>query len=358
MEQHLHVFMSIHREELLSMVTEKMKQASRRADLGDSIQELFDQIVDALKRGSGIPAISELPGKSEVAVQLGADRQRRAFPIAELALHIGTISDSIGELGTRYGLSFPAEEYRLFNQCIDSIMATAAEEFAVQLQEAHESEAVERVGFIAHELRNALGTARMSFDVLRSGQMGFGSRTAEVHERALTRLQQLIEQMLLDARLHSRVSQRLVPVQLEKLLLEVTDAIPRERDVRVTVSVDPELQLVTDERLLISAVSNLVQNAIKFTREGGLVEVRATRDKDYTITIEVEDECGGLPPGSVERLFEAHVQAGRERRGFGLGLAITRQAVERLGGEVVVRDLQGKGCIFGLRFAKPTLSAT
>jgi signal transduction histidine kinase len=326
-----------------------MRQASPSHNdvSSDGIHILVDEIINALKRPAGIDASSTLPGKTEAAAKLGADRQQRAFPIGELALHIGSISDSVGELGARHAMKFSAHEYRVFNQCIDSITSTAVEQFSHQDHDTLEHEAIERVGFLAHELRNSLGTARMSFALLRSGQVGLGSRTADIHERALTRLEQLVEQTLLDARLRARVAQRHVSVNVENLLNEVAVAIPPERDVDVTVDAKPDLEVVTDERLLISAVSNLVQNAVKFSHDAGRVVVRAKRHEN-AILIEVEDECGGLPPGKTEKLFEPHVQAGANRRGFGLGLAITRQAVERIGGKIFVRNLPNKGCVFAI----------
>jgi signal transduction histidine kinase len=62
--------------------------------------------------------------------------------------------------------------------------------------------------------------------------------------------------------------------------------------------------------------------------------------------IEVEDECGGLPPGGAEALFRPFEQRGADRAGLGLGLAISRQAIARHGGTITVRDMPGRGCVF------------
>jgi signal transduction histidine kinase len=112
------------------------------------------------------------------------------------------------------------------------------------------------------------------------------------------------------------------------------------------------LEINADERLLVSAVSNLLQNALKFTRPGGQVILRG-RTEEGTVVIEVEDECGGLPPGKHEELFTPYVQRHSQRRGLGLGLAITREAVEAHGGEVSVRNLPGKGCVFAVKLRNP-----
>jgi signal transduction histidine kinase len=61
--------------------------------------------------------------------------------------------------------------------------------------------------------------------------------------------------------------------------------------------------------------------------------------------VEVQDECGGLP-ANIEKLFEPLVQRGEDRNGFGLGLAIVRQAMAAHGGRVSVRNQPGEGCTF------------
>jgi hypothetical protein len=73
------------------------------------------------------------------------------------------------------------------------------------------------------------------------------------------------------------------------------------------------------------------------------LRVRATKDRVF---IDIADECGGLPPGGAEALFRPYEQRSIDRTGLGLGLAISRRGVEANGGEVHVRDLPGKGCVF------------
>jgi signal transduction histidine kinase len=123
-------------------------------------------------------------------------------------------------------------------------------------------------------------------------------------------------------------------------------AIP-ERNISLSVHAEPSLEIEADEKVLVSAVNNLVQNAIKFTHDAGAIEVRASQQGN-DVSIEVEDECGGLPPGDPQRLFELFVR-GSDPRSTGLGLTIARQAAQAHGGEITVRDLPGKGCVFRIR---------
>ena len=72
-----------------------------------------------------------------------------------------------------------------------------------------------------------------------------------------------------------------------------------------------------------------------------LVRFGKTNEK---VVIEVEDSCGGLPRGSAERMFLPFVQVGEDKSGYGLGLAIARQAVEAHGGSLSAHDHPGEGC--------------
>jgi signal transduction histidine kinase len=108
---------------------------------------------------------------------------------------------------------------------------------------------------------------------------------------------------------------------------------------------DPDLIVLVDRHLFASAISNLLQNAFKFTRPQGRVWLR-TRPVGDEVWIEVEDECGGLPPGAQEAAFRAFEQMGSKRGGLGLGLTIAQQAIETNGGRISVRDIPGTGCVF------------
>lgn len=83
----------------------------------------------------------------------------------------------------------------------------------------------------------------------------------------------------------------------------------------------------------------------KFTRRHGHVWLRARRNDDR-ILIEVEDECGGLPPDKQQALFQPFTRRGLDQTGMGLGLAISRQGVRANGGDIYLRNLPGKGCVF------------
>jgi signal transduction histidine kinase len=78
----------------------------------------------------------------------------------------------------------------------------------------------------------------------------------------------------------------------------------------------------------MSTVSNLVQNALKFTNPGSHVSLRG-RCTDGRLVIEIEDECGGLPPGKIDELFLPFVRGMKARSGIGLGLSIAVRAIRQ-----------------------------
>ena len=122
------------------------------------------------------------------------------------------------------------------------------------------------------------------------------------------------------------------------------EAIARNLTLAVT-PVNRGIDVVADRQLLAAAVANLLQNAFKFTRPKGSVSLNTSSTKDRVL-IEVEDQCGGLPPGAANDIFRPFSQRSANRTGLGLGLSISRKSVEAIGGEIRVRDLPGVGCVF------------
>jgi signal transduction histidine kinase len=99
--------------------------------------------------------------------------------------------------------------------------------------------------------------------------------------------------------------------------------------------------------VVAAAITNLLQNAFKFTRQGSRISLTARATKERVL-FEIEDECGGLPAGKTEELFRPFEQRSADRSGVGLGLSICLRAAKANSGEIHVRDLPGKGCIFTL----------
>jgi signal transduction histidine kinase len=150
-------------------------------------------------------------------------------------------------------------------------------------------------------------------------------------------------------RLDSGVAVKLeeIPIRafLEELVAETaSDAEDKGIKVHLECSIE---SVVADPKLLHSAMANLVRNAVKFTRRDGAVQLRVHRAQRRVLLL-VEDECGGLADGQMDQLFEPFVQVGRDRSGFGLGLAIAKQATDAHGGALRANNIPGHGCVFVL----------
>lgn len=111
------------------------------------------------------------------------------------------------------------------------------------------------------------------------------------------------------------------------------------------------VELETDRQLVLSAIANLIQNALKYSKAGGRISVRAGYSSENVI-IEIEDECGGIQPDVLKNLFKPFTSAGFDQSGLGLGLTIVQRAVLLLQGQITINNLPGHGCAFRIELPK------
>jgi len=106
---------------------------------------------------------------------------------------------------------------------------------------------------------------------------------------------------------------------------------------------------------LLAALANVLQDAFKFTQPHTGVTMMAFTQANR-VFIEVQDHCGGLPPGSAEKMFiPFSSQRSDGKTGLGLGLAIARQSIEADAGTLTVRNLAGTGCVFTISLPRRDL---
>jgi signal transduction histidine kinase len=108
--------------------------------------------------------------------------------------------------------------------------------------------------------------------------------------------------------------------------------------------VDGALAIRGDRDRLISALTNLLRNAFKFTGAHTEVTLKAYASGDRLL-IEVTDHCGGLAPGVSDAMFKPFTQRSTDKSGLGLGLSIAKRNVEADGGFLTVQDQPGRGCV-------------
>jgi signal transduction histidine kinase len=265
----------------------------------------------------------------------------------------GDLCQAVTELAVEQNTPVTVDEFRTLNRCLDNAIADAVTEYGRRRDLAvadRGSQAMnERLGVLAHELRNLLNSATLALEAVKSGNVGLTGATGGVLDRSLKGMRDLIDRSLAEVRLTSGLPTRKERIALGEFIDEVQIAAAMEAKAQglgLTVGpVESGLAVDADRHMLSSAVANLLQNAFKFTRSNGHVSLKTHPIADRVL-IEIEDECGGLPPGKAEELFQPFTQRANDRSGLGLGLSISHRGVEASGGRLCVRDLPGKGCIF------------
>ena len=338
----LHEFITTYRANVLEACVERLGADSPARDeaLG-MLEALLGEVAGSLRCDAFAAPHLGSDRSGEVATNHGRKRQRVGSDIEVIVRDYATLWNAISAVAVEKEQSFDVVEFQVLHRSIDAGVAAAIHEFAAQTRHEHEH----RLGVLAHEFRNALSSATMAFLALKSERAGIQSETAYVLERSLARMRDLVQQTIASVHLGARVpldSQRL---RVADLLRDLESATLGARGIAVHVDVGDDLEIVADVRLLTSAVGNLLHNALKFTPEGGRVSLRA-RAVGERIFIEVEDECGGLPAGQQDELFEPFVQRGADRTGLGLGLSIARDAIRANRGEIRVGNRPGAGCVF------------
>jgi signal transduction histidine kinase len=342
-------FLKQNRDALLARWEEKVRASLATVSsltteqLRDSLGLLLDEILESLEPGRGRLPDGE---SSPIARGHGAQRQVLNTAITDLVREYYLFLEGASELASEQGASLGHADLLEFTKALFSATADAVVEFARRQEEQQRQADFEYFAFVAHELRNPLSSTKLAWDVLVR-KTEIDPRRVEVINRGLGRLTELIDDSITRARIQSGVGARREPVAVDALVSEAQeDSLIDAETKNVRVAADATgLVVPADHRLLRSALTNLLRNAIKFTREGGEVTIRG-RLAEGRVLIEVEDECGGLPPDRAEWLFAAFEQAGRDRSGFGLGLAISKQAIEAHAGTLSVKDVPGKGCVF------------
>jgi signal transduction histidine kinase len=351
----LHEFLSENREEIVARARRKVagRPAPRptAAEMEHGVPLFLAQLTETLRREQGTPARPTSATMTDSAVRHGGELREAGFTVAQVVHDYGDVCQVVTELALEREAPISVDEFKTLNRCLDEAIAQAVTEFARQRELSLADRETERLGFLAHELRNKLSNAMLAFDALRSGAVGVGGNTGAILGRSLTGLRDLIDRSLAEVRLQAGLHRR-THVAVADLMEEVEMAAAidaKARGLLLTVTpVEPGTAIDVDRQLIAAALANLLQNAFKFSRPGGHIVLRT--DAGTTpgrVVFEVEDECGGLPDAGVG-MFRPFEQRSADRSGLGLGLAIVRQSVDANGGEVRVRNLPGKGCVFAI----------
>ncbi|HEY3080530.1 MAG TPA: ATP-binding protein [Chloroflexota bacterium] len=280
-----------------------------------------------------------------------------------------------GDLTRRVETGAPDEVGQLarrFNHMADRLAATVGElEAAHRHTEAALQAKRELIANVSHELRTPLASIRGHTESLlmqvaaqeAPGAEGDGDADVRrdylgVIHRQTEQLSRLIDDLFtLSTAEAGALPLALEPVRLDEVVEEVAASVRpaahRERRVTVVTDVAPDLPpALADRRRVVQVLANLVRNALRHTPEGGLVALRAERREDRA-WVAVEDTGVGIPadrlPHVFERFYRGDDARDRASGGAGLGLAIVRELVEAMGGDVAAESTVGQGSRFSFR---------
>ena len=214
----------------------------------------------------------------------------------------------------------------------------------------------EFVANVSHELRTPLSLIKGYVETLMDGARDnpeVAERFLKIIERNANRLDLLIQDLLTISSLESgRVKLDLQPVRLRALVERVFSHLQTKAEIKNVALVNemPELIATGDANRLDQVLSNLVDNAIKYGRAEGCLVVGGNALAGGAIEVFVRDDGPGIPPESLERVFERFYRVdkarSRDQGGTGLGLSIVKHIVQAHGGEVRCQSEPGKGATF------------
>ena len=344
-------FMEAHKQQLTRLWQEharrQLKLELDESALLDHLPQFIDDLVTALRSGQdGLPHIESAEGHGRQRLEVGVD-------IGSLTREMTLLGETVAELAHGQGKEFSSGDLLRLMSLIGRGAAASVGAYATMRDEQLAEQAAQHFAFIAHEIRNPLHNVRLAADVLARVPESDREQYRKRLERALTQLENLVDDSLIEARLYGEPRLNVKPLRSVDLVEQAhEDLLGQISEKRLVLEQEVEdFTLEADPTLLGSALVNLMRNAVKFTHEGGRIVVTA-RHANGSTSFAVRDECGGIPEDFLPKLFKHFSQERSEKGGSGLGLLIVKQAVEAHGGTVTVQNEPGRGCCFRLELPR------
>ncbi len=238
--------------------------------------------------------------------------------------------------------------------------------FVRDVSELRRVESVRRdfVANVSHELKTPIGALALLAETMAAGDDSpVNPQLADRVQHEAGRLGRIVDDLLDLSLIEAQEAPTREPVPVHVVLHEAAERVRGAADaVGIPLSVPPvatDLVVIGDRSQLVSAVMNLLDNAVKYSEPGQPVEVDAVA-VDGNVCISVRDHGIGIPSRDLERIFERFYRVDRARSratgGTGLGLSIVRHVAQAHGGDVTVESTEGEGSTFRLRVPLPSSS--
>ena len=201
----LQALLRIHRSELVTRARSKLvahaMPGADNEELAQAVAQLVDQL--AVELGRTARPSQATPGATDEltssATRQGSELLQKGFSLAQVVHYYGDISQAVTELAVELKLPVDPCVLHTLNLCLEEVMAEAVSEYGRLQEQLHWDAEVQRLGGLAHELRNLLTSATLAYDVLRNGQVGIDGSAGMILGRSLKSLRGLIDRSLSEA---------------------------------------------------------------------------------------------------------------------------------------------------------------
>ncbi len=355
-------FLIDHRSQILDLSEKKTIELAALRPISDELRKglpiFLDQLVSVLEKSQMVVSFGDESKILNTSGFHGKEMLRLGYTLSHVVHAYGAMCQAITEVASILHAPMTALEFHNLNRCLDIAIAGAVSEFETLRNHETIEREVQHMGALAHELRNALNRATISSEMIAKGLVGIGGSTSKVLAFSLAEMHRLISRSLSEVRLRADseiheeyffvmelINQLVVTAEIEAAIKQQT----------LVVQIDPDLSVKTDRHLLFAAVGNLVHNAMKFTRHQGRIKITARAEGEMAI-LEVEDECGGIPPEQFDSLFKPFKQLGQDRSGLGMGLSIVLKTIAKCNGSIECQNVPG-GCAFKITLPKKSAAS-
>ncbi len=346
-------------ERVRQVVEQANLEAARReailACMAEGVLAVNSELKVVFCNGAFVHAFSTPVPVAEGRTLFEVVREPEIRNMLERVLHSGSADTARFRLPSAAGRWFEARALPLAQSPPRGAVIVLHDVTDIQKQEQLRKDFVANV---SHELRTPLAAIRGYAETLLEGALDDANHNRKFVEVILShaiRLNNIASDLLVLSELDSDapVSAAVEPVSVKDVLESVVrtfEPAAKSRQVRLTQTLPDECLIEGHRFRLEQVVTNLVDNAIKFSRPDGEVHVACVESEDGMVSIAVSDTGIGIPSRDLNRIFERFYRVDQARSrpagGTGLGLPIVREIVNRMGGRVQVESQLGRGSTF------------